>query len=156
MLDRFLRTLNISDVEAVFFFNFAPLSTRRDIAMLGVVHRSALGLGPPALHRFFRPLISSSSSLSRPRLRSRRHARHRVEPGFTSPDYLLHSVIGSQRVYNLLPDYVIEANSVCSFQSRATRLLCSRARRGLAWREFFSPRAQLASHPLRSCRGWAG
>ena len=35
-------------------FNLAPLQMRRDIAMLGVLHRAALGEGPPQLRVFFR------------------------------------------------------------------------------------------------------
>ena len=34
-------------------FNLAPLSTRRDIAMLGVIHRAALREGPQQLLIFF-------------------------------------------------------------------------------------------------------
>ena len=36
--ERFLRKLGCTDLEALMVFNLAPLSTRRDIAMLGIVH----------------------------------------------------------------------------------------------------------------------
>ena len=36
----------MSDEDALFVFHLAPLSVRRDIAMLGVVHRTVLGWGP--------------------------------------------------------------------------------------------------------------
>ena len=49
---RFLKHLGISAREAFERLNLAPLSTRRDIAMLGVIHRSVLGLGPPQLASF--------------------------------------------------------------------------------------------------------
>eukprot|EP00959_Pyramimonas_sp_CCMP1952_P423280 8866203-Pyramimonas_sp.AAC.1 len=45
--------------------------------MLGVVHRSALGLGPPQLHRLFRP-APPSSLLRAPY----RHRLHREESCF--------------------------------------------------------------------------
>ena len=44
---RFLRDAGVDEVEALMHFNLAPLSLRRDIAVLGVVHRAALGEGPP-------------------------------------------------------------------------------------------------------------
>ena len=46
-------TVGATDLEALFVFNLAPLRTRRDIAMLGIVHRAALRKGPPHLWRFF-------------------------------------------------------------------------------------------------------
>ena len=51
----FLRDLGVSEADAMIHFNLAPLCTRRDIAMLGVIHRAAIGKGPPQLKQFFRP-----------------------------------------------------------------------------------------------------
>ena len=39
---RFLRELGMSEEDALFHFNLAPLSCRRDIAMLGLIHRCVL------------------------------------------------------------------------------------------------------------------
>ena len=36
----------MSDEGALFVFHLAPLSVRRDIAILGVIHRMVLGRGP--------------------------------------------------------------------------------------------------------------
>ena len=49
---RFLRELDISEEEALLTHNLAPLNSRRDIAMLGVIHRTVLGMGPPHFQRF--------------------------------------------------------------------------------------------------------
>ena len=38
--DQFLDDVVISSTDALVHFNLAPLKTRRDIAMLGVVHRT--------------------------------------------------------------------------------------------------------------------
>ena len=50
VLDRlqvtFLRRIGLTEEEALLRYNLAPLSTRRDIAMLGVLHRTVLGEGP--------------------------------------------------------------------------------------------------------------
>ena len=40
---RFLRALGCSELEALMVFNLAPLAARRDMAMLGMMHRTALG-----------------------------------------------------------------------------------------------------------------
>ena len=150
VLDRFLRSLNISRLDALVYFNLAPLSTRRDMAILGVIHRSALGLGPHCFSRFFR----LSSGLPPPR-GPRRHGRHMDVPvGFSAPDYVLHSALGVVRIYNLLPDYVISANSVKEFQSRLQLLLRERAGHCEDWPVTFSARLPLAFHPLCACRDW--
>ena len=48
----FLKEVGLSDTDALLRFNLAPLSSRRDMAMLGVIHRAVLGLGPKQLHKF--------------------------------------------------------------------------------------------------------
>ena len=51
--DSFLQKLGIAPLEALMEFNLAPLATRRDIAMLGLVHRAVLRKGPPQFWEFF-------------------------------------------------------------------------------------------------------
>ena len=51
----FLREIGVSELDALLHFRFAPLCLRRDIAMLGVIHRCVLGRGPPHFRRFFQP-----------------------------------------------------------------------------------------------------
>ena len=60
MQTRFLKELDVSPEQALVEFHLAPLSTRRDIAMLGMVHRAALGKGPSQLHQFFAVLMCSA------------------------------------------------------------------------------------------------
>ena len=50
---KFLRDVGVDEVTALMEFNLAPLRMRRDIAMLGVLHRAALGEGPPQLKELF-------------------------------------------------------------------------------------------------------
>ena len=54
MQTRFLRQIGLSDESAFMHFNLAPLMVRRDIAILGVIHRAAMCAGPPQLWGFFR------------------------------------------------------------------------------------------------------
>ena len=50
---RFLRGTGIDEVAALMHFNLAPLATRRDIAMPGLIHRTVLGKGPPHFRKCF-------------------------------------------------------------------------------------------------------
>ena len=43
---RFLRALDLSEEQALSEYRLAPLSARRDMAMLGLIHRTVLGQGP--------------------------------------------------------------------------------------------------------------
>ena len=54
--DRFLREVNVTRKEALHEFHLAPLSCRRDMAMLGVIHRAVLGRGPAQVRTFFVPV----------------------------------------------------------------------------------------------------
>jgi len=148
---RFLNSLGISAMDSLMHFYHAPLRTRRDISIVGVIHRTVLGLGPSCFSRFFR-----LSSLPPPPRAPWRHRRHLEEPTSDSPDFILHSAIGATRIYNLLPAFVISAPSVSRFQSRLQRLLVARASTCADWSNTFSPRLPLAFHPLRGCRNWRG
>ena len=46
---RFLRELNFSEVAALNEFRLAPLEARRDMAMLGALHKIKLGIAPAYL-----------------------------------------------------------------------------------------------------------
>ena len=41
VLHSFLSQLSISEIEALIHFNLVPLALRRDIAMLGMIHRTS-------------------------------------------------------------------------------------------------------------------
>ena len=43
---RFLRQLGVTQEEALLDFHLAPLNARRDMGMLGFIHRTVLGVGP--------------------------------------------------------------------------------------------------------------
>ena len=51
---RFLCDAGADEVTALMEFNLAPLGMRRDIAMLGMLHRAALREGPQQLWEHFR------------------------------------------------------------------------------------------------------
>ncbi len=43
---KFLREAGLSELDSLMIFRLAPLLARRDMAMLGLIHRTALGKGP--------------------------------------------------------------------------------------------------------------
>ena len=146
---RFLRELGISEEEALLSHNLAPLNSRRDIAMLGVIHRTVRGIGPPHFQRFFRLRVAP---LAEPVTRQarRRHGFQLEDPrDGTHTEMLVRSALGLIGVYNLLPQACVDEPSVKGFQSALQCLLKERARLEQEnWSQLFSPRQHLYSHPL--------
>ena len=69
--DKMLKIAGSTEIEALLVHNLAPLKTRRDIAMLGVIHRAALGQGPAQLQHFFHQV--TRPQVQRTRLQLSRH-----------------------------------------------------------------------------------
>ena len=155
--NRILEHLRISETQALFDFNLAPLGTRRDIAMLGLVHRAVLGTGPPQFSKFFKRVEGAPDA-------SWRHKLQLVETeadvtDFMYPsssgkpaDYVVRSALGLCAVYNLLPAGVVECSpTVAGFQSALQEMLKSQAAKGCSgWNRLFSPRWDIKLHPLRT------
>ena len=144
ILTRFLEYIAMSDNEALLVFNLAPLAVRRDIAMLGVIHRAVLGCGPAQLRTFFQ----GGASPSRVGGRSWHH-RHVSDP-FSSydRDYVNRSLVDYIWVYNLLPERIVCAASVKEFQSLCNELLKSRIME-TSWKQTFTCRlSPRHAHPL--------
>ena len=130
----------IDEMEALLCFSLAPLRTRRDIAMLGVIHRTVLGKGPAQLQQFF--CRKAKEGVARTRLQARRHDCQLVEycDGHHT-ELIRRSVLGLISVYNLLPQHAVQATSVSLFHSCLQSLVQERALGGdEAWRDLLSPR----------------
>ena len=142
---RFLRDVGISDLAALMEFNLAPLSTRRDIAMLGLIHRTVLGKGPSHFRRHFW-LAGPTETAGR-----RNHCRHLMDPRMEIRGNLIgRSALGLAAVYNMLPEVIVMSEDVPSFQARLQRLVKGRANDGCDdWQSTLSPRLPLTSHPLQ-------
>ena len=95
----FLRRLGLTAETALKDFNLAPLSTRRDVAMLGVVHRTVLGLGPPKFQKWFFPAAGAHSLTTRRRESAHSKTLHDYLDG-THTALLRRSALGLPRVYN--------------------------------------------------------
>ena len=95
-------------------FRLAPLSCRRDMAMLGVLHRTALKKGPSHLERFF--YHAEGATRTGTRLSENRHhwqlTEHRRGRFL---EILRRSAPGLVAVYILRPAEVIAADTVKDF-----------------------------------------
>ena len=80
---RFLEHIGATEIQALFEFNLAPLESRRDMAMLGLVHRAVLGKGCQQLRKFFQ-LQSAAPSASQHKLQVVEH-RHGDYTDFMIP-----------------------------------------------------------------------
>ena len=145
--------MGCSELEALMLFNLAPLSTRRDVAMLGLLHRTVLGKGLSHFQRFFR-MAGNTGTEHCTRLARRRHQRQLEETRTGAfRELLRRSALGLVSVYNLLPAKVVAAETVRDFQKQLQDLLCYRAVRGDEdWKETYSPRVPLWRHSLLRLR----
>jgi hypothetical protein len=141
---RFLREAGIDDITALMKFNLAPLATRRDIAMLGLIHRTVLRKGPHHFREHFQREATPPPGVTR------HHGRHLVDPRHSHQGRIIgRSALGLAAVYNLLPPYVVLIGEVAGFQTALQRIIKLRASDGQAdWATTLSPRLALPSHPL--------
>ena len=103
---RFLRQINVSEESAFMHFNLAPLTARRDIAILGCIHRAARQRGPPSLLQFFSRNLSPHVPFAR---RAQRHSFQIVEwPRGRDLLIMRRSALRIIRLYNVLQQKAIE------------------------------------------------
>ena len=139
---KFLNGIDISDHEAFLHYNLAPLSCRRDLAMLAVIHKVVLGKGVPHLNDF----VKMDTDVAP---RGCRQYRRVCEHVGNLPDYLRRSLIGYLWIYNRLEVHVVAHNCVHAFQSAAQSCLRAALIEGMPnWQQLFSPRHSYAHHPI--------
>ena len=108
--------MGLTDVEALCKYNLAPLPTRRDIAMLGVIHRTVLGQGPPQFSNWF-----FAAAQRTPRFNTRRQKRLHSRQLYDwladrDTELLRRSALGLVRVYNELPQEAVNTRFVKDLQ----------------------------------------
>ena len=126
--DYFLRELGITREAALIDFSLAPLSMRRDIALLGLIHRAALGEGPSHFREYFRRRPGSLRLVDS------------LEESRASP-LMQRSIWGLVGVYNKL-GRTLQCGSVKDFQKhlqdRAKRVVEKQLAEN--WYTLYSPR----------------
>ncbi|CAE8584050.1 unnamed protein product [Polarella glacialis] len=112
----FLNEVGLSAEVGLLEFNLAPLSSRRDFAMLGLLHKIQLGLAPSALTKLFPRQTQPIYAYAQGPVQSRHDRRFLCPVHTRSPPYLQRSVFGLTRVYNELPQHIVDSSSVKFFQ----------------------------------------
>ena len=118
--------------------NLAPLQLRRDIAVLGLLHKIQLGDAHPEFDNIFPKLIEAH--VGDTRWNARRHGKQFWEQDGNT-DYFNRSVFAALRVYNVLPEYVVNLGGVQEFQSMLTKDARFRCRLGdSSWSRMYNTR----------------
>ena len=139
---RLLRELGLTEAEALTDYRLAPLCSRRDVAMLGLLHKVNLNLAPPQLQKLFAKVGKASEPLWKHRLRGWRalHDKQLLTPATDwSTDTLKRSAFGLAHCYNFLPQCVADKPSVTVFQKSLQRTLSKLAAAGVDdWQHVYS------------------
>ena len=123
---RLLRELGLTELEALRDFRLAPLSSRRDMGMLGTLHKLNLGTAPAQLKALFPLLGAATEPLQRQRLRHWRplHSKQVYTPAtFRSTDLMKRSLFGLVHCYNYLPKEVVDSKTVKLLQKKLQQAL---------------------------------
>lgn len=138
---RFVRELGLSAEQAFLQYNLAPLCLRRDVAMLGLLHKCALGLAHPSLCEVF-PLQAGKTPRYETRRATRAHRRQLLDRTQGPHSKLLRRLaLGLARVYNDLPAALVAHDTVKGFQRALTTLAKEHCAAGAwKWSCCFSPR----------------
>jgi hypothetical protein len=115
--DHLLGEIGVSDVEAAMDWHLLPLRSRRDVAMLGLIWRTAHRLGPPQFEAFFRlHHLQPSSGVV--------HDMQLIPwCDVIACSMLKRSALGLIDVWNELPKDVVRETSVARFQGRLSAVL---------------------------------
>ena len=146
--DRFLSELGLIRKDALFSFSLAPLNSRRDMAMLGVIHRSVLKKEPEQIHEFYELEPNSTHPTGRSSLRRHDKQLKTYRRG-KFLETTAKSILGLIDIYNMLPQELVDIENVRAFQSKLQAILKKYAATDAPnWETLFSPRHALHLHPL--------
>ena len=135
--NRFLRELGLSPADAFLGHAFAPPSLRRNIGILGLLHKRVLGKCHPSFERLL-PWWSSRFSVPRGLGHDKQLYGHWVEISHHRAIYQ-RSIFCMVYVYNNLSQDVVDSTSVNVFQHALTQIVRSRCQRGdVDWTSSFS------------------
>ena len=125
----FLHKLNISEREAFLEFNFAPTILRRNIGILGLIHKRVLGLCHPSFEALL-PWYGQRFPESRGLGHSKQLYGHSCEINFNRALFG-RSIFAMIDIYNNLPQGVVDIGSVASFQSTLTSIAKERCKQNM-------------------------
>ena len=139
--DKFLDDIGLTDASALLDHSLAPLGMRRDIAMLGLLHKVSLGAAAQPIQNMFAPRRGSLDCFG---IGSTfpRHCRQLHDPvAFFHAPIIHRSIFGLIKVYNQLPFDVLDSKTPKHFQHHLQRSAKNAARAGQqSWQLMFSAR----------------
>ena len=145
---RFLREVGLTELEALERYRLAPLPIRRDIAMLGLIHRVCHGYAPAPLAELFeRREVSQLQAAAATRGSKGRHEKQLMDfigmGGHT--ETLRRSCFGLITVWNMLPRNAAEAKQTktCQRLLQTTVLKRAKERPDTNWQRFLSSDAKV-------------
>ena len=136
--DGFLRELAVDRRVAFLEHNIGPLQLRREIAAQGFLHKIVLGHAHPGFRELFPAYIPPAR---RTRHSQEGHSKRFVDQtGGRRHELVFRSLFAAVRVYNSLPQYIVDSIDVSTFQ----RCLVERARSACrsgdeAWNIMYHP-----------------
>ena len=138
---RFLQRLGYSEEVAFQNFKLAPLRLRRDIAMLGVIHKVVLGESHADFCKYI--TVTTQPRTSRTRLQDRRHLYQLADRrNGQQLNQWERSVFGLIPIYNGLREDIVMCTNVREFQGALQAQALLRMKRGYNdWCRTYSPRA---------------
>ena len=123
--DRFLRELGVSPEQAFLDFNFAPPRIRRNIAVLGLIHKRVLGKCHPTFERLLPWYAERFSTPRSMPCHSKQLYNHNVEISHQRSLYN-RSIFAMVDVYNNLTQSMVDSPTVSSFQSCLNKVVKAR------------------------------
>ena len=137
----FVEKLGLSEESAFLNYNLAPLQLRRDIAALGMLHKVTLNIAKQPFLDLFPP--RPARDILPTRLLLRRHTKQLKDRCDGRQSVLLqNSLFGMARVYNLLPQRLVDSRTVKIFQRNLTKLARDRSMRGIDSSHMYCARNQ--------------
>ena len=139
--DHFLTELQSNASYAFVEHNFAPTTLRRDIGMLGLIHKRVIGLAHPAYETLMplQPPEYYSTGRGTAHIRHNKQIYTHVDKCISQHVMFHRSIFGLCFVYNSLPQYIVDFDTVSSFQSELTKIAKCRCRNNIStWKLSFN------------------
>ena len=131
----FLCDIGLTEETAFLLYNMAPLKLRRGIGALGLLHKIQLGDAHPDFGNLF--ARKTCAFIANTRHGRRRHGKQFQEIAGNSL-FFRRSLFGAVRVYNVLPEHIVNASSVSMLQQLLTKDARSRCQQGAAtWKNIY-------------------
>ena len=145
MQTSYVHELHITEESAFLDFNFAPSCLRRDISILGFLHKRVLGESHVAIQELF-PFLPHYPPWHNKQLESH------IYDCTARPELFNRSIFGMVHVYNRLPQDIVDLSTVCKFQNALTNIIRYWCNRGhVPWKSCLHNCANV----LRACQDWA-